>query len=174
MNIDRFIAIIAILIALYTVYRDDFVNKNPILDVKTFPIYKYKVLTNKYQVRFKLKNIGENSIIGTGNKKNLLDHHLTIYLQNVKGFELKEAFHIFPLDYSQKSFNKLALTFKQWMPYDFVEFIFDVELEDETQPFKIFVSKHQIKDGKISYSNGKIDEISFYINDVKIYTNKDN
>jgi len=35
MNIDRVISILAIIIALYAVYRDEFVNKNPILEVKT-------------------------------------------------------------------------------------------------------------------------------------------
>lgn len=177
-NIDRIIAILAVLIALYALYRNNYANKNPILDVKTFSVNKYEMPNNckpinKYQVRFKIKNIGETTIVGIGNSKNILDDNLTLSFNNVKEFNIKQAFHIFELDYSKKSSNLLELSFKQWMPYDFVEFICDVELEDESKLFNVYLTKHQIINGQINYSQGEIDDITFYTYDNKLLLKKD-
>ena len=173
------LALIGICFTIYTGYDSFFKNKNLTLDVKTILVNKYETpknskLTNVYQVRFKIKNIGEKTIVGQGNNKDLLDDNLTLYFAKISGFNLKEAYHIFPLDYSSSSNNELQVSFKQWMPHDFVEFVFDIKLKDEHKPFNIYISKHQIKNGQITYSKGSMDDISFYRYENKIYLKSEN
>jgi len=80
---------------------------------------------NKYQVSFKIKNVGKSTIIRKGNYKNLLDNNLTLNFGNISGFDIKLSRSIFPLTHSKKSLNELTLSFKQWMPHDFVEFVIE-------------------------------------------------
>ncbi len=99
---------------------------------------------NLWQVQYVIRNIGDATLIGVGENKQLLSKNLPFSIENVE--------HIYSITIAQSN-NEAVLVdnqicFKQWRSGEFVELIAFVESKGAPQ---LIISDRDIKDSKIMY-----------------------
>ena len=157
-TIGALVAIVASVVSIYFYFHKEQV----ILEVKTMSIqllttpastdnlrvqYFYNdtvPVQNLWQIQYVIRNIGDATLIGVGENKQLLSKNLPFSIEHEK--------HIYSIIVTRSN-NEASiignhLCFKQWRPREFVEIIALVESEESPQ---LTISDRDIKDAKIVY-----------------------
>lgn len=157
-TISALVAIAAGIITIYFYFHKECV----ILEVKAMSVqllteststddlqvqYFYKdtiPVKNLWQIQYVIRNIGDATLIGIGENKQLLSENLPLTIKNQD--------HIYTIAITQSN-NEASLLnnqicFKQWRPGEFVELIAFVESQEQPQ---LIISDRDIKDSEIIY-----------------------
>lgn len=114
-------------------------------DLKVQYFYKDTIpVQNLWQIQYVIRNIGDATLIGTGENKQLLSENLPLIIKNQE--------HIYSIAITQSN-NEASLLnnricFKQWRSGEFVELIAFVESKEQPQ---LIISDRDIKDSEIIY-----------------------
>ena len=157
-TIGTLVAIVAGIITIYFYFHKERV----ILEVKAMSVqllteststddlyvqYFYKdtiPVQNLWQIQYVIRNIGDATLIGVGDNKQLLSENLPFSIEN------KE--HVYSIAITQSNNEAYLLNnqicFKQWRSGEFVELIAFVESKE---PPQLVISDRDIKDSKIIY-----------------------
>ncbi len=99
---------------------------------------------NLWQIQYVIRNIGDATLMGTGENKQLLSENLPLTIKNQE--------HIYSIAITQSN-NEASLInnqicFKQWRSGEFVELIAFVESKEQPQ---LIINDRDIKDSEIIY-----------------------
>lgn len=114
-------------------------------DLRVQYFYKDTIpVQNLWQIQYVIRNIGDATLIGTGENKQLLSENLPLTIKNQE--------HIYSIAITQSN-NEASLLnnricFKQWRSGEFVELIAFVESKEQPQ---LIISDRDIKDSEIIY-----------------------
>lgn len=114
-------------------------------DLKVQYFYKDTIpVQNLWQIQYVIRNIGDATLIGIGENKQLLSENLPLTIKNQE--------HIYSIAITQSN-NEASLLnnricFKQWRSGEFVELIAFVESKERPQ---LIISDRDIKDSEIIY-----------------------
>ena len=112
-------------------------------DLRVQYFYKDTIpVQNLWQIQYVIRNIGDATLIGTGENKQLLSENLPLTIKNQE--------HIYSIAITQSN-NEASLLnnricFKQWRSGEFVELIAFVESKEQPQ---LIISDRDIKDSEI-------------------------
>lgn len=114
-------------------------------DLKVQYFYKDTIpVQNLWQIQYVIRNIGDATLIGTGENKQLLSENLPLTIKNQE--------HIYSIAITQSNNEAYLLNnricFKQWRSGEFVELIAFVESKEQPQ---LIISDRDIKDSEIIY-----------------------
>lgn len=157
-TIGTLVAIVAGIITIYFYFHKERV----ILEVKAMSVqllteststddlyvqYFYKdtiPVQNLWQIQYVIRNIGDATLIGVGDNKQLLSENLPFSIEN------KELVYSIAITQSNNEAYLLnnQICFKQWRSGEFVELIAFVESKE---PPQLVISDRDIKDSKIIY-----------------------
>jgi hypothetical protein len=114
--------------------------------------FKDTTVTNLWKIRFYISNKGNKTIIGQGDRKDLLSSGLSVYLKDsVSIISITAKNRNFPIDISNNK-NQLKLDFKQWKVGEYLEIIGYVENFDQNTP-SVFMDDRDIIESEIIFSN---------------------
>ena len=114
-------------------------------DLKVQYFYKDTIpVQNLWQIQYVIRNIGDATLIGTGENKQLLSENLPLTIKNQE--------HIYSIAITQSNNEAYLLNnricFKQWRSGEFVELIAFVESKEQPH---LIISDRDIKDSEIIY-----------------------
>lgn len=164
-------AIIAVVTGAYTIYHEAFENKNPILNItidnaeqathvsKVVGLeanYKFKKrkIKDLWIVDVSIENTSNATIIGKGDKKNIINDSLSLLL--VHPYRLLDGVFT-ESDFNDVTFRSVVDTvinfrFTQWRPKEKIKLRFFIEGDTSVNSSPTFyMNDRQIIDGKISY-----------------------
>lgn len=114
-------------------------------DLKVQYFYKDTIpVQNLWQIQYVIRNIGDATLIGTGENKQLLSENLPLTIKN------QEKVYSIAITQSNNEASLLnnRICFKQWRSGEFVELIAFVESKEQPQ---LIISDRDIKDSEIIY-----------------------
>ena len=152
--IYHFTAFLALCFALYTGYDSFIKNKNPQLQITQIYAMKKSDTNNSnlYEVRYRIQNIGTQSILSQTNHQNLLDDKLEIKITNIKDFSRATFITNFKYEDIDFIYDGISIKFKQWMKNDYLDIIYLYEPIDKNKSVDIFIDKYQLINGEIKYN----------------------
>lgn len=114
--------------------------------------YNDSIVTNLWSVKFGIKNQGYKTLVGMGDKKDLVTDSLKIYLQDsLNILSINKQNENFPSQMIITDSNYVYLLFKQWRNNEYVEFICFCEYFGTKTP-TVFIDDRDIIKSSISYS----------------------
>ena len=114
-------------------------------DLRVEYFYKDTIpVQNLWQIQYVIRNIGDATLVGTGEGKQLLSKNLP--------FSIENEYKIYSLSINQSNNDAILsgnqICFKQWRSGEFVEITGFVE---SNEPPQLIISDRDIKDSKIVY-----------------------
>jgi hypothetical protein len=145
------------IIEIKTISSDKLTNLPNLDGLNANYTYKNKPVKSLWKLHYKLSNIGNETIIGEGNNKNIIKDNIKFSLAN--NFRILEL-HIPDEEYSFKFHdNKILFSFLQWRPSENMNIIIYVEqLNNENIP-TLITNDREIINGEIKYSS-LLDEVN--------------
>ena len=108
-------------------------------------------ITSLWKIRFYVSNKGNKTIIGQGDRKDLLTNGLPLYLRDsILILSIQTNDKNFPVEIKNQK-NYLTLEFKQWNPGEYLEVIGYIENFKKTEP-KIFIDDRDIIKSEIVFT----------------------
>lgn len=159
--IASLITIIASSIVIYDFTK----NKNPQLQItKIYSIKKTKEEDkNLYEVRFRIQNIGSNSILNFTQYQNMLHDKLKVEISNIKDFKSTSFISNFEIDDIDFTKKGIDIKFNQWMQNDYLDIICEFEPIDKNKPADMYIDKYQLLNGEVKYSLDLYDDTPIII-----------
>lgn len=114
-------------------------------DLRVQYFYKDTIpVQNLWQIQYVIRNIGDATLVGIGDHKQLLSENLPLYIENEE--------RVYSITITQSN-NEASLVnnqicFKQWRSGEFVELVAVVESKKKPQ---LVINDRDIKDSKIIY-----------------------
>lgn len=113
--------------------------------------YNDTTVTNLWKMRFYISNVGTKSIIGQGDRKDLLTDGLPLYIQDsISILLIKSKDKNFPIEIKNNK-NHLTLEFKQWKVGEYTEVIGYVENYKIGEP-SVYIDDRDIIESEILFS----------------------
>jgi hypothetical protein len=166
-NIVTIITVLAGVAAIVGVYIQ-IKEHNPELEIKTLSIdkltdlpnvdglkanylYKNDTVNSLWKLHYLVSNVGDEIIIGQGNKKNIIKDNLKFNIND--GFRILEVNNEKNPDFNiyLKS-NQILLDFLQWKPQENIELIIYTEQIKENILPSFTTNEREIINGKVSYT----------------------
>ena len=133
--------------------NDNLTNLPTIRNLKSEFYYNDSLISNLWKINASIQNIGPKTIIGKGNKKNLIGSGLTLKLEdgfNILNFNVN--YSDFPFEV-RKGSNQVSLTFNQWRKNEKFEITVYAEQIAENQNAPVLViNEREIVDGIVTYN----------------------
>ena len=178
-----YLAILASAIGIYGYFEAKFIQNTPSITITKnnvehltiFPkadglkarfVFKDSIVKDLWKIRITIENTGNNSIIGKGYQKNILDNSLRLLL--TKGYTIINSNLLkstFPIKLEPSS-NEIKFSFEQWRTGEFA--IFEIYADGSVYQGKsvpdIFLDDRELINGKAVYKESNESPV-----DKKIY-----
>ncbi len=120
--------------------------------------YKDSLVYSLWKLNYEIKNIGNRSVIGKGNNKDLINNAITFYFpKNYNILEFKCSQDSLPFNFTTNN-NELKMEFLQWKANESFDITFYIEeLTDNQEPI-LRLDDREIRDGNVKYTSIQIQE----------------
>ena len=143
-----------------TISRDN-LTKIPNVDgLKASYIYKNEEINSLWKIHCIITNVGNEIIIGEGNKKNIIKDYINFTLNtDFKILEIEKRSTSFPFNINNDK-NNINLSFLQWKPTESIELILYLEQLNLNILPELLTSDREIINSEIRYSTFGIENLN--------------
>lgn len=171
-----FVTIVAGLATVTGLYLQ-FYESKPIIEIKTISKdnltklpsidglnakynYKNKEVKSLWKLHYVISNIGNEIIIGAGNKKNIIKDKISFSIdKNFKVLEVENRNSRFPFEIDIKDYS-IDISFLQWKQKESIELIMYVEQLKENINPQLISNDREIINSEITYNTLEIEKLN--------------
>lgn len=140
------------IIEVKTISSDKLTDTPSLEGLKAYYLYKNDTVKSLWKLHYFISNVGDEVIVGEGNKKNIIKSDLRFKLnQNFKIIDLKKVNSVLPVNV-QLINDEISLKFLQWRPKESFELILYVEQMNKLQEPKLITNDREIINGEVKYT----------------------
>lgn len=138
-------------IEILEISNDNLTNLPKIKNLQSSFYYKDSLITNLWKLNVSVENIGDKTIVGKGQNKNIIDDNLTLKIND--GFKLIDfSINKSDIPYEIKNkLNEVDLNFMQWRTNEKIYItIYAEQINNKSEHLKLLLNEREIIDGIVT------------------------